>query len=482
MYVITMLVMSIYLGWGIYTRKEVFAEGSPILYPFNRMALGLYKKVLIWKIPVFQSDQVRRDLEGLYTGHEIAYQQMLFYVKKLSLIFAAIFVGTLFCTLLKLQSQLDSTLLANGILNRGEYKESVKEIVLEAQIQGREKQTFVLKVKARLLDREEADLLEEEFAQILLEKMLGDNLSDTQIWKDLKLQEEYKDYPFLIRWQSNKPGTVTKLGSVYEVQEETKVLLTAVITYQQWEWVREFKVTVVPPKWNEEEVLYKQLGELVKDSDESSLTRKEWQLPASVDGKEIVWKEQVEDYSLLMWLLLLSVGALIYFLSDKDLHSQYEIRQKQMKEAYPIIINKFALYLGAGLTIRGACMKIGEAYSASKKQGKTIHPAYEEILYTCHELSAGVSEAVAYERLGKRIGLMEYIKVCALLVQNLKKGNSTLLTRLREEALLAMQAHVQFQKKKGEEAGTKLLIPMVMMLAVIMLLIMIPAFSSMGQL
>ena len=106
-------------------------------------------------------------------------------------------------------------------------------------------------------------------------------------------------------------------------------------------------------------------------------------------------------------------------------------------------------------------------------------PAYEEMLYTRRELRSGISEGLAYEHLGKRTGLQEYIRLAALLAQNLKRGSSTLLERLREEAEKSAQERLQESRKMGEESGTKLLMPMVLMLAVVMAIIMIPAFSNM---
>ena len=46
--------------------------------------------------------------------------------------------------------------------------------------------------------------------------------------------------------------------------------------------------------------------------------------------------------------------------------------------------------------------------------------------------------------------------------------------------MLSAESRIQSGKRLGEEAGTKLLIPMVMMLAIVMLIIMVPAFSMMG--
>jgi hypothetical protein len=100
------------------------------------------------------------------------------------------------------------------------------------------------------------------------------------------------------------------------------------------------------------------------------------------------------------------------------------------------------------------------------------------MVYTCRELRSGISEGLSYEHFGKRTGLQEYIRLSALLTQNLKRGNSMLLERLREEADKSAEERLQ-SKKLGEEAGTKLLVPMVLMLAVVMAIIMVPAFSNM---
>ena len=51
--------------------------------------------------------------------------------------------------------------------------------------------------------------------------------------------------------------------------------------------------------------------------------------------------------------------------------------------------------------------------------GASKDPVLEEILYTCRELQAGVTETVAYEHFGKRAGVQEYICLCTLLQQAL---------------------------------------------------------------
>ena len=131
------------------------------------------------------------------------------------------------------------------------------------------------------------------------------------------------------------------------------------------------------------------------------------------------------------------------------------------------------------MTIRGAFQKLAGDYTAGRKAGRKPSPVYEEVLHVCRELYSGVSEGAAYEHFGKRTGLQEYVRLCTLLTQNLKRGNSMLLGRLKEEADRAAEERLRQSRKLGEEAGTKLIAPMAMMLAVIMAMIMIPAFSGM---
>ena len=60
----------------------------------------------------------------------------------------------------------------------------------------------------------------------------------------------------------------------------------------------------------------------------------------------------------------------------------------------------------------------------------------------------------------------------------MKKGSVNLREMLEKEAQEAFEEHQLQIRKLGEEAGTKLLIPMVMMLAVVMIVIMVPAFMT----
>lgn len=84
----------------------------------------------------------------------------------------------------------------------------------------------------------------------------------------------------------------------------------------------------------------------------------------------------------------------------------------------------------------------------------------------------------AYEHFGMRCGLACYRKCASLLAQNSKRGSEGLLTALYQEAEEAFEARRNLARKEGEEAGTKLLLPMMIMLLIMMILVMVPACFS----
>ncbi len=62
--------------------------------------------------------------------------------------------------------------------------------------------------------------------------------------------------------------------------------------------------------------------------------------------------------------------------------------------------------------------------------------------------------------------------------QNLRKGTKGLTQMLRMEAIQAFEERKARAKRLGEEAGTKLLAPMFLMLAVVLVIVIVPAFLS----
>jgi hypothetical protein len=134
------------------------------------------------------------------------------------------------------------------------------------------------------------------------------------------------------------------------------------------------------------------------------------------------------------------------------------------------------MLLRAGLTLKRTFQKMVSAYEKREKEEPRY--VYEEMKQICHEMENGLGEAAAYEAFGKRCGESSYMKLGSLLSQNLKKGGKGLADLLEQEAAAGFQERKNTARKLGEEAGTKMLFPMMLMLAVVLVILVVPAAMS----
>lgn len=422
---------------------------------------------------------VRADLERLYPDGNQEELRRNYYMRKLEKSLLIVLGGSALAILLALRAVGERRLEPGNALKRGAILDEAGEVTLEAVLE-KGKDRFSIWVEPVQLTAEEAEKCYQEFCQNLPRLIAGKNISLQEVNQDLDLLEQYEGYPFAVEWKSENVEYVTSSGTVKFAPQEMEVQLKAEISYGDMEWEQDLTVKLLPEELTLQERRYRELEEMLLAAEGEDRTEEYWILPERVDGMPVRWRRVVEDNSLILWVGALLAGALVYRMSDKDLHDKLEKQKTHMKREYSDVVHKLALYLGAGMTLQGAFGKIAAEYERQKAGGGPRSPTYEEMLYTCRELKTGVSEANAYEHFGRRTGLQEYIRLSTLMTQNLKKGSSSLLPRLHEEAERAQAEQIQMSRKLGEEASTKLLLPMVMMLGVVMVIVMLPAFSSMG--
>lgn len=481
MYIVAVITLLVYLIlWVVSRRMPVEGKG---IRPILRMAAWIYERVSdVVEQNMGQNmrqDRNRSKLETLYPGKEAKQLLTRYYVEKLGLVLTVILAGTVLGMVVSVQAEGERRLQKGSVVERGDYREPDRKLGLNASVEGYPDQLFQIDVRGQVPDKETVDQLEAEFWEVLQTSALSGNASWDAIGEKLKLQQSLNGYPFTVKWSSDSPHIVDGSGNIKALSygEEEKVTLTAVVSYDEWEWSHTLNVTVISTVEGQE-LLRQELEQLLVWQEEESRREESLVLPDTWQGKQIQWKEQLENHGLALWLLAVAAGVGIFFLKDKDLDTKIQERQRQLQDAYPGIVHKLELYLGAGLTTRGAFARIAEEYLRSRQEGKEANPAYEEMLHTCRELGLGMAEAKVYERFGVRCGSQEYVRLGALLAQNVVKGSRGLSGRLKEEAEAAVKEQIQRSRQLGEEASTKLLVPMVMMLGIVMVLIMIPAFGT----
>ena len=211
--------------------------------------------------------------------------------------------------------------------------------------------------------------------------------------------------------------------------------------------------------------------EAVKEADEKQKYSDTLILPDHIAGEEVSYSIDKESSEVVYLVFLVIIIVVLYMAKDKDLKKETLQKNRRMSLKYPEFVSKFQLLVGAGMTVRNVLIKLSEDDSLG-------NDLKQELEIFVRDIKNGMSVPDALDRFGRRCANPLYIKFSALLAQNLKKGTGDLLQMLSGEMEDAFVLRKNHARQLGEEAGTKLLGPMILMLAVVMVVLMIPAFLS----
>lgn len=163
--------------------------------------------------------------------------------------------------------------------------------------------------------------------------------------------------------------------------------------------------------------------------------------------------------------------CMILYLTDRELKERIKRRRFAIRMDFPEFLNKLTLLINAGMTVS----KAWERAASSSKGG----PLYEELKNTVVEIKAGKSEYRAYEGFSKRCKTPEITRVVSIIIQNLKKGGTQIVSILRVHSNECWEMRKNAARKHGEEASTKMLLPLTLMLLAILLIVATPAVLAM---
>ena len=370
---------------------------------------------------------------------------------------------------------------SEAVVTRNTYGEGKKTMEYEVTVDGESKETLEIEVGEQEYNTEEVRKLFREVTDKLDEVILGENKSFDHVEQNLNLVTRLEDYPVQIQWQLNSYSVMNQYGEIQEknlVEEGTVVELRATVSYRDEEAIYVQHARVYPVTRTGMDKLWHEIGQKVRRVEEETRQEESFTLPTEINGKKLTWSPKKE--SRWYYVLLLGTVLCVYLVY----HEHQKMKQMKVRRAeelvrdYPGMISKFTMLLSSGTTVRSAWEKIVQNYEQQKETLGT-HAVYEEMAVSLHEIQGGVSEAEAYEHFGKRCGVTTYMKFGMLLSQNLRKGSKGISEILRMEAIQAFENRKSTAKRMGEEAGTKLLMPMLGMLAVVFIIVMVPAFLSM---
>ncbi|MDF2945158.1 MAG: hypothetical protein K0S01_4016 [Herbinix sp.] len=462
-----------------------------LLYPMSDLILT---KTGLEKI-LNRKEQVTNSIKALYVTSKPEVLQKLYWCSRISLILTILFLFDLLSLFGQLQSASNSIVLNGKYIMRPGYGEGNNEVELRVTMEQTKEekdkeiknlsQDLTINVKERSYSKEYIPQFFKEAVNYLDTYVLGNNESTELISENLFFCNTIPGTSITVEWKPEDYSLVQSDGKINneELGEEgINTTVTAVLTYQEQQTQYKMSFHIMPRKYSEEEILNKRLEEEVTALSEISKEDSRMELPDTIENYRLRWSEKDENKGSTLLFLGIVAALLAWFYGDKELDNQMTRRKEQMLLDYPEIINKFTLLINAGMTVKQAWNKVAEDYKDKfTQQGAKKRYAYEEMLTTAHELKLGLPESTAYEQYGRRIGLIPYIKFSSLITQNLKKGNKGFTELLMREAMEAFEDRKEAAKRLGEEAATKLLIPMMIMLIIVFLMILVPAFWSFGM-
>lgn len=371
---------------------------------------------------------------------------------------------------------------SQAFVTRNSYGEGTKTEEYRVSIPGvMEEEIFEFDIEEQEYTEEEIQKVFQRVMEKLDEVVPGENKGFNRIENNLNLVTELEGYPVQIQWNMDNYEVLTVEGKIKEdktTKDGTLVKLQGTISYQdrQATYVRNMMV-YTPTREGLDRLRY-EIREAIVEREKSTRTKQGFSLPTWIDGKELEWSQKKENHW--FYVVLIGVVSCVYLIYRERERVKQKEKQRtgELLRDYPDMISKFTMLLETGITVKSAWEKMVQHYELQKNQlGEKV--VYEEMLRTYREMQGGVSETEAYDKFGKRCGNSLYLKFATMLVQNLRKGSKGISEILRMEAIQAFENRKSMAKRLGEEAGTRLLLPMFGMLAVVFIMVLVPAFLTM---
>lgn len=374
--------------------------------------------------------------------------------------------------------------VADGMLRRPEPNETSTELILDVyDEEGRFQTSIEAFVEPQKISGEVVGEYFDRAYEEISRSVLGQNESFEEVQEKLHFIDTALNGMIQVEWYSGNYELIDYDGSIHnselEAEQSEIVAVRYVMTYEDYSREGVFEFTIRAPKLSGQEEAAHIIDRRVKEAIGSNREDEMIILPDEVNNSKLVYQYHQENTPPLLFVGLGAAAAAVLVVNEKNKKRQEAHRRKtEMIYDYAEVVSKLTLLMGAGMTVRRAWGRIAQDYMKQREKNGTKRYIYEEIVETECNMKAGISESAAYERFGRRCDIKEYLKLASLLQTNLKKGTRELTGLLQQESLEAFELRKNVAKQRGEEATTKLLVPMVIMLAVVMIIVMAPAVMS----
>lgn len=387
------------------------------------------------------------------------------------MIFAFELIGVLtFC-----MDFLQNRVFYNGEIIRNEVGEGSSKEVFEVT-GGKEKESLEIEINDRKLSKKEKEKYIKAAEKEIDKTFPGENKDLEKIKKPVVVRSEYQNGKVSATWNFSREDLVTPKGVITNELLKHKELVDCVVVLacDDMEETYDFSFTVMKPDINNKDDFVKLVQNSVKSKDGSAPEKATVVLPDSVYGKKINWKKPMEKRGEIICALGLMLIIIWPFKEKEDLRARKKKRNEDLERDYPEITRKLSLFVSCGMTVKKSFEIMARDYSESIGEAKTEGRAgYDSILKIIRLIQSGVPEIEAYEIMGRSDRIFR--KLSSILTQNLRRGTKDMQAKLEREAIDAETRERQRIRLAGEKISTRLLVPLMGMLGIVMVVLMVPA-------
>ena len=437
-----------------------------------------------------------------------------FYIKKVCPIFykikqikyrnKVIIISTIALTLIYLLFGRESVFISKNTIKRSKIGDATQNYTLYVTSDKSLKNAELnFDVNAKRITSEEADEYFYKLFDSILPEILNGNTDFLEIKTKLNLKSKYQNgisanwnfspkinnREYILKYSNLIDGFGNVNNDNFVEGEEVEGALNVCFSIEVADSENDAKyksdnysidVKVVKRDETEAEKLMKDIKKDIDNQNNTESYKNTITLPSQLNDEKIRYTEKA-DFSFIYIIILGIVVCFILDYRDKDLIKQQEIKnKKEIGIDYPQIITKLLIYINAGVTVRNSFIMIADNYMFKLKQGQTQkRKAYEELkIYKTRILSGENEESCLYD-IAKNLNDNDYTRFFNILIQSIKNGNKDIKTVLEMEVYDALYKMKSKAERLAEEASTKLILPLMMMLLIIFVSIRVPAFMSM---
>lgn len=464
--------------------KRLFERDIVPVRWFKAAGYLLYQKVTV---PCFyhqkkpDESKLYKQMQQMYVKQDIYAEWREYQAQKHALVLAGLLMALAVCSGVFLQQNYwKGRESVNSRLQRPLYGEQAEEYSFHIKTDEGKEDEVQFALEPQIYQKEEVKRHFEAYYEVLKKKVKGENPSLQKVRSRLDFEPDEAWKGIEITWNPSDYSLISDQGEVLLEQAKTgknnlKLYLTMV--HEQYSKTFELPVTIVKYKSDSSG----NLGAYLMELQEKNREKAYFELPKEVNGAKIDYTaSESDDTAAGIVLLIASIVVLLLYKEQLMIKQQCEKREVQMKADYPEIVSKLLILIRAGMPVRSAWGRMVSEYRVQKKQTGVLHYAFEEMQEAVKEMENGVSEGEAYLNFGKRCEQHLYLKLGSLLEQNLRKGSSGISGLLESERIQALEERRRQVRAAGELAGTKLMMPMIILFGLVLLIIMVPSFLSFG--